>query len=106
MATSRWSFLLPAAGLALTAGLIGGLLLPPGRARGSPDPTPTPRRVYLPLVLKDCGPRLADCVSDILSPNPLPGGGTAPFSLSLPASRIRTGPATLGGSHGSGRHAP
>ena len=103
-ATSRWSFLLPAAGLALTAGLLGGLLLPPGRAPASPDPTPTPRRVYLPLVLKDCGPRLADCVSDILSPNPLPGGGTASFSL--PASRVLSGSATLGGSHASGRPAP
>jgi hypothetical protein len=243
-ATSRWSFLLPAAGLALTAGLLGGLLLPPGRAPASPDPTPTPRRVYLPIVLKDCGPgcgsgrveavevevwdegwgktfvglvanglseavsgvravielrdaggglvetltadaaawllrpgertcfravsfsswttytvrvayapaspsawpdvrveslslsasgwptasgsvrnasgvpaydpqvavwlrdggRLADCVSDILSPNPLPGGGTASFSL--PASRVLSGSAALGGSHASGRPAP
>jgi len=37
-------------------GMVGGL---PGRARGSPDPTPMPHRVYLPLVMKNCGPECA-----------------------------------------------
>ncbi len=48
--------------------------------------------------------RLADCISEILSPNPLPPAGTAGFTLY--ASRYLTGTVTLGGTHASGRPAP
>ncbi len=46
---------------------------------------------------------LADCVSAILSPNPLPAGQTAFFTLY--ASR-NLGTVTLGGTHASGRPTP
>lgn len=47
---------------------------------------------------------LADCISEILSPNPLAAGQTTNFTLW--ASRNLTGTVVLGGTHASGRPMP
>lgn len=76
----------------------GGWITVSGQAKNAGD-TPA----YDPQVtawLRNDG-ILADCVSEILSPNPLPAGQTANFTLY--ASRNLTGTVALGGTHASGR---